>query len=132
MGKRGSDSALLKSHHALSVLPADDGSLAIAFPARIHDGANPYPCCSPSSWYPWDYSGLMRFELRGTTAADASLRALPALVTDRGNPATPGSWNSYDAAASSARSVLFRNGTAYVAHGRFWHRDNVGTIVGPY
>lgn len=132
MGKRGSDSALLKSHHALSVLPAADGSLAIAFPARIHDGSGPTYCCSPSSWYPWDYSGLLRFELRGTTAADASLRALPALVTDRSNPATPSSWNYSDPAASSARSVLFRNGTAYIAHGRFWHRDNVGTIVGPY
>jgi len=132
MGKRGSDSALLKSHHALSVLPAADGSLAIAFPARIHDGASPNSCCGPSTWYPWDYSGLMRFELRGATAADARLTALPALVTDRANPATPYSYNYYDPAASSARSVLFRNGTAYVAHGRFWHRDNVGTIVGPY
>jgi beta propeller domain-containing protein len=132
MGKRGSDSALLKSHHAFSVLPASDGSMAIAMPARIHDGANPMYCCAPSAMYPWQYSGLMRFELRGTTPADARLSALPALVTERANPALPYAYDYNDAAANGARSVLFRNGTVYVGGGRFWHLDNVGTIVGPY
>ena len=33
-GKRGSDSPLLRDHHALSILPQADGSISIAFPAR--------------------------------------------------------------------------------------------------
>lgn len=129
MGKRGSESALMRNHHAFSVLPAADGSLAVALPARIHDGS-PLSCCGPSAMYPWQYSGLMRFELRGAGAA-ARLQALPPLVTHRASvPAY--SAPSDDAAASSARSVLFREGTVYVGGGKFWHLDNVGTIVGPY
>ena len=130
MGKRGSESALMQSHHAFSALPAADGSLAIALPARIHDGVAPI-CCGPSAWYPWQYSGLLRYEVRGSTPADARLQALPSLVTHRtvlGNESAP----MDDASASNARSVLFRNGTVYVSSGKFWHLDNVGTIVGPY
>jgi uncharacterized secreted protein with C-terminal beta-propeller domain len=130
MGKRGSESALLRSHHALSVLPGADGSTRIALPARIHDGVPAY-CCTPWASYNWQYSGLMRFELRGATPADARLQELPALVTHRASgPATYSPQD--DASASDARSVLFRNGTVYVGGGRFWHLDNVGTIVGPY
>jgi hypothetical protein len=131
MGKRGSESALIQSHHAFSALPTADGSLAIALPARIHDGVNPAYCCGPSASYPWQYSGLMRFEVRGSTAADARLQALPALVTHRA--LSPNDYAPADDASSiNARSVLFRNGTVYVSSGKLWHLDNVGTIVGPY
>ena len=131
MGKRGSESALIQSHHAFSALPRADGSLAIALPARIHDGSPMYGS-GPTASYPWQYSGLMRFEVRGETAATASLQQLPPLVTHRA--AAPGNYSSPvdDAASFNARSVLFRNGTVYVSSGMFWHQDNVGTIVGPY
>ncbi|MEO7742765.1 MAG: beta-propeller domain-containing protein [Usitatibacter sp.] len=129
MGKRGSESALMRSHHAFSVLPAADGSLAIALPARIHDGA--HTCCGASAYYQWQYSGLLRYEVRGSTPADARLQALPFLVTHRSLPGNE-SFQPDDASAVNARSVLFRNGTVYVSSGKFWHLDNVGTIVGPY
>lgn len=131
MGKRGSESALLRSHHAFSALPGADGSMAIAVPARIHNGAAPIGCCGPSAQYPWEYSGLMRFELRGTTPSSARLQPLPALVTHRSGAAPSYGSPADDTAASTARSVLFRNGTVYVSAGRFWHLDNVGTMVGP-
>lgn len=91
----------------------------------------PAYCCTPWASYNWQYSGLMRFELRGATPADARLQELPALVTHRASG--PASYSPQDdASASGARSVLFPNGTVYVGGGRFWHLDNVGTIVGPY
>jgi hypothetical protein len=125
LGKRGSESALLRSHHAFSTLMQADGQGRLAFPARIHDGA-PYTA-DVWSGYPWQYSGLMRFELRGTGAADARLVPLPSLVTHNVVAASPVS----DAAATEARAVQFRNGTIYIGSGRFWRQDAAGGTVGP-
>lgn len=127
MGKRGSESALLKNHHAFSMLSLPDGSQSIAIPAGIHDGASP----GPYDWavHPWDHSGLLRFELRGATAADARLVQLPTLVTHRSSfPSSP----SVDAAKIDARSILLRSGTVYVGNGEFWHQDSQGATRGPY
>jgi hypothetical protein len=131
MGKRGSESALMQSHHAFSALPNADGSLAIALPARIHEGSPLYGAGATAS-YPWTYSGLMRFEVRGTTAANAFLQQLPPLITHRAESPVNYGAPADDAASFNARSVLFRNGTVYVSSGKFWHLDTVGTIVGPY
>jgi hypothetical protein len=127
LGKRGSDSALLRHHHALSMLEQPDGARVLAFPARIHDGVAP-PWADPSYAYPWLQSGLARFELRGTTAADARLVQLPMLVTHGGSLGNPPG----DGSADDARSVLFRNGTIYVSGGRFWRQDPGGTTFGPF
>ena len=128
MGRRGSESALLRSHHALSALMNGDGTGLFGLPARIHDGTP--PSGSDDSYpYPWQYSGLMRFELRGTSPADARLVQLPSLITHRAAQPYP---PNDDAADSRARSVLFRNGTVYVGEGRFWHQDSVGNTSGPH
>lgn len=130
LGKRGSESALLRSHHAFSLLPRADGSATLAFPARIHDGI-PTSGSGPTAYYPWKESGLVRVELRGTGAADARLEALPGLVTHR--PTTPASYPPADDGSwSSARAVQFQNGVVYVSGGKFWHRDEVGTVTGPF
>jgi uncharacterized secreted protein with C-terminal beta-propeller domain len=129
MGKRGSDSALLRNHHAFSALMQPDGSGSIAIPARIHDGpVAPYGG-SDSDFYPWQHSGLMRFELRGTSASDARLVQLPSLITHSAAQ-LPAPYN--DAASNGARSVLFRNGTVYVGNGQFWRQDNMGNTFGPH
>jgi hypothetical protein len=125
MGKRGSDSALLRDHHAFSFLTLADGLANIAIPASIHDGS---PMgTGPSAYYPWQKSGLMRFELRGTTAADARLAPLPSLLTHQ----MPQSAPVPDFAMDGARSVLFPNGTIYVGKGQFWRQDTVGSVSGP-
>jgi uncharacterized secreted protein with C-terminal beta-propeller domain len=128
MGKRGSDSALLKSHHAFSALMQADGSASFGIPASIHDGPPPPYGYDDSYMYPWQYSGLMRFELRGTSASDARLVQLPTLVTHRASQ----QFAPYnDPAPDGARSVLFRNGTIYVGNGRFWRQDSAGNTFGP-
>ncbi len=126
MGKRGSDSALLRDHHAFSFLTMGDGVANIAIPASLHDGSP--TGTGPSAYYPWQRSGLMRFELRGTTAADAHLAALPSLVTYQMPQAAP----IPDFAADGARSVLFANGTIYVGRGQFWRQDTSGNVSGPF
>src|SRR5207248_6968738 len=78
IGKRGSNSVLLTDHHAFSMLTLSPTSSTIGIPARINDGA---PVASPSFFYPWVESGLARFELQGSTAADARLVQLPSLIT---------------------------------------------------
>ena len=81
MGKRGSDSALLYHHHAFSAITKPDGTLAIGIPARIHDGSTlPVPPGFPAT-YNWQESGLLRFEMRGSTPANAQLVQLPSLAT---------------------------------------------------
>jgi hypothetical protein len=129
MGRRGSDSALLRSHHAFSALMNTDGTGSIAIPARIHDGTPSY-YSGDSTYYPWLESGLMRFELRGTSASEARLVQMPSLITHRATQATPGSYS--DASADGARSVLFRNGTIYVGKGLFWRQDSAGRAFGPF
>jgi hypothetical protein len=127
LGKRGSDSALLRSHHAFSALMQPNGTGSFALPARIHDG--PGPLAEDWQTYPWQYSGLMRFELRGTTAADARLMQQPTLVTHHASQPVQ-SWR--DAASDGARSVLFRSGTIYVTNGQFWRQDTAGNAFGPF
>lgn len=130
MGKRGSESALLRHHHAFSALTLSDSLSMIGIPARLHDGT---PAYAPggSAFYPWQESGLMRFELRGKTAADAQLVRMPSLITHRAvssfdyPPAT-------DASGNDARSILFRNGTVYIGNGQFWRQDIGGTTYGPF
>ena len=127
LGKRGSESALLRHHHALSLLEHPDGARLLAFPVRIHDGVLP-PWADASYPHPWQHSGLARFELRGTSATDARLVQLPTLVS---HTASSGSVIG-DGSADDARSVLFRNGTIYVSGGRFWRQDASGATFGPF
>ena len=127
MGKRGSDSALLRSHHAFSVLMRTDGSASLAFPARLHDGFVGYPT-GDSTYYPWQESGLMRFELR-PGASGAQLVQQPSLITQS---ASQGPMSSTDPATTNGRSILFTGGSVYVGNGQFWRQDNNGNAFGPY
>jgi uncharacterized secreted protein with C-terminal beta-propeller domain len=125
MGKRGSDSPLLYTHHAFSALGRADGSLAIAIPATITEGIQTYD----SQWLPWDHSGLLRFELRGSTPADARLEQLPTLVSERAS--SPNSYPPYDYDHAD-RSVLYPANSVFVSKGRFWRQDGSGASYGPY
>jgi len=129
IGKRGSNSALLHDHHAFSMLTQANGTASIAIPARIHDGAMPESGSGDSAYYPWAYSGLLRFELHGATPADASLKQTPSLIS-HSTPPSPGFYN--DPGAYDGRSVLFRDGAMYIGNGQFWRQDNAGNTFGPF
>lgn len=127
MGKRGSGSALLGNHQAFSVLPLAADRMAFGIPARIHDGFPDYGS-GPSASYPWNHSGLLRFELQGDSAANARLVQMKTLQSHNLQVSPP----AYDAATTDARSVLFPKGSLYIANGRFWHQDTAGMATGPF
>ena len=121
--------------HALSVLRHADGTHSIAFPALVADGF-PYGGTS-GEWasYPWEYSGLLRFEMLGTTAADARLLHTHTLKTAVPAPgqtypttyAETGNWYG----GGYGRSVLFRDATIYAGF-HLWRMDGGGRVDGPY
>jgi hypothetical protein len=129
IGKRGSESALLRHHHAFSARQQEDGSIAVAIPARIHDGSPEY---YGGNWayYPWQESGLVRFEVRGSDAASARLVQLAPLISHRAG--TQGQASFADPAVDRGRSILFRGGTIYIGNGQFWKQDSAGNTAGPY
>lgn len=129
IGKRGSDSALLRDHHAFSILDTGAGTTALAFPASIHDGSPPF-VDNPSYYYPWVESGLARFELRGSTADDAQLVQMPSIITQ--SAPVPTGYYSNDPAVGSGRSILFAGHAIYVGNGQFWLQDAMGTNSGPF
>jgi beta propeller domain-containing protein len=133
LGKRGSDSAIFGSHHAFSALARPDGSTLVAFPASINDGTPMWGGTGDSAYYPWQYSGLMSFEIRGATAADAHLVQKQTLVSARAadglysNPP-----NGEGTTWGAGRSVLFPEASIYVGGGKFWRQDSTGATFGPY
>lgn len=129
IGKRGSDSALFRSHHAFSTLAKADGSTSVAFPVSVADGI---PSGSgPTAWYPWAYSGLMRFDIVGNSPANARIAFDKTLVVAR-----PGSGSNYGGSDESsygqARSVLFPDASIYVRDGKFYRQDASAAVSGPY
>ncbi|HEX4779817.1 MAG TPA: beta-propeller domain-containing protein [Usitatibacter sp.] len=130
MGKRGSESALLYDHHALSALLGADGTDLFAMPVSLHDGAPLYGASpsDPTAYYPWLESGLMMFRLQGSTALDTKLVPLSPLITHSvSEPMT----SVTDGGAFMGRSVLFPNGVVYVSNGYFWRQDATGAKFGP-
>ncbi|HUP30173.1 MAG TPA: beta-propeller domain-containing protein [Usitatibacter sp.] len=134
IGKRGSQSALLQHHHAFSSLAMGPDLTRIAIPASVSDGYAPMYGSGPSAPFPWAYSGLLRFELRGSTPADARLTAMEPLVSNRAIFGYPyPSYPAYpDPGATDGRSVLFPNGTVFVGNGQFWHQGESGGVTGPF
>ncbi|QJR10848.1 hypothetical protein DSM104443_01918 [Usitatibacter rugosus] len=131
LGKTGSMSPLSASHHAFSMLRNADGTATLGIPARIHGGEATNPN-DPPGWqqFSWQYSGLLRFRLVGTTPATASLQVLDPLVTHRPQSV----YGSYQDPAymGTARSVLFERGPVYVGGGLFWREDTNGAALGPF
>lgn len=124
IGKRGSDSALLKTHHAFSALANPDGSISFAIPARVHDGPPPAGGGWAPPTYPYYQSELLRFDVAGSRITQQ-----PSLVFKVAGP-----WDAYsygfDPAREEARSVIFGKGVLFVGGGRFWLQNASGT-AGP-
>lgn len=129
IGKRGSDSALLSDHHALSGLQLGD-TFRFAVPLRLHGPNGTEPRYTPPEYYyPYLSSGLYAFDIDTAHPATARIAAYPPLITAR---ASSGGYG-YDDAAQDARSVLLPSGAIYVERSRFWFApwNDLGHPVGP-
>lgn len=125
IGERGSDSAVLRDHHAFSALTLADGRLRFAFPAKVHGERFPLQSGSGSDWAPWTESGLFAFDVVGS-GASAQLLPLSPLITRR-----PPDSEWADDARSNARSLLTPNGAIYISEGGFWVGPWATTTVEP-
>lgn len=124
LGKQGSYSALLDNPHAFSALLRPDTSGTIAFPARINEGP-----MQPSGAIPWNFSGVLRFDLQRSSPTEVRMGPPEFLVS---HSSTTTSVDSYrDPAVRNGRSILFQAGTVYVGDGKFWHQDAAGQTTGP-
>lgn len=102
IGKRGTDTAVSQSHHALTSLQRGN-NLQVAFPVSLHEGGTDYPP-GPSAYYNWSRDQLYRLNINTQTGA---MQALPPLVS---NSATQDYLWPYD------RSVMIDN-YVYYLHG---------------
>jgi uncharacterized secreted protein with C-terminal beta-propeller domain len=125
IGERGSDSALLKSHHALSVIDRGAEGIELAFPARVASG-RVVSGSGQSATYDWQESSLRRYRVKdGRLVEGMALSVWPKFS------AAP--VLSADHTASTGRSILMGNGAAvYVGNGRLWFQDPAGVASGPF
>lgn len=127
LGERGSDSAVLRDHHAFSALPLPGGGLRFAIPARVHGQRSPASSGFGPAEVAWTESGLFAFDITGS-GDTATLQALPPLIVQRPpQPAWP------DGTAYTARSLLTTPGVIFVNAGRFYDAPwaATGTPRGP-
>ena len=115
LGNTGSDSALLRDHHAMATVLNADGTGSIAFPVRIVENGG------------WQYSGLARFYLAGTSAADMKLVTLLPLTA----VAPFGSSFTGSDPAVNGRALLNGANGIFVGNGRVWWQDSGGVSFGP-
>ena len=126
LGKRGSQTAVMASHHALSTLRTS-GGLSLAMPVRVHANlASDPPPVATWDYERWSWSGLQKFEVTGDTPGTTRLVMGKALVT---HSRELGNQTGYDDAAYGARSVQFTRGTVYVENGRYWLSDAEGNLT---
>lgn len=110
LGKRGTDSAALHDHHAVTVLPDGNARLRVALPIKLHDTKTAGMQMHPSDYYAHTQTGLYRFEV---DKAAKKIRMLTPLVTERGR-------EEYWMYPQNDRSVLIGDYVHYFHNGNFW------------
>lgn len=109
LGKRGTDSAALHDHHAVTVLPAGN-KLRVALPIKLHDTVPAGMQQHPSNHYDHTQTGLYRFEV---DKAAKKIRQLAPLITEHER-------EEYWMYPQNDRSVLFGDYVYYFHNGNFW------------
>lgn len=128
VGRRGSQSAALRDHHAISHLPAgSEGVHRFAVPIEVHD-REPRPQDGPSTSFPWLHTGLYLFEVEGAgSGAAARLRDVGAVVASDASAGGSGQHTHGD------RSVIQGAAVHYLHQGQVWSApwDAPDDVVGP-
>lgn len=109
LGKRGTDSAALHDHHAVTTLPVGT-DLRVALPIKLHDTPQQGMQGQPSDYYGHTQTGLYRFEV---DKAAKKIRQLAPLITERGR-------EEYWSYPQNDRSVMIGDYVHYFHNGNFW------------
>ncbi|MDQ5769039.1 beta-propeller domain-containing protein [Thiothrix subterranea] len=109
LGKRGTDSAALHDHHAVTTLPVGT-DLRVALPIKLHDTPQQGMQGQPSDYYDHTQTGLYRFEVDKSAK---KIRQLAPLITERGR-------EEYWSYPQNDRSVMIGDYVHYFHNGNFW------------
>lgn len=109
IGRRGTDSAVLRDHLALTWLPRPDGSHRIAIPVDLHDEPATMQPKPPWYWHDWTHTGLYLLEI----SAGRLLPAGAIVVARRGSDPEP-------SALDPDRSLLRGDEVHYLRGGSAW------------
>lgn len=123
IGKRGTESAALHSHHAVTTLNVNQ-TYQVAIPVDLHE-EEPQEKGSPvaSTYYGYTHTGLYRFNI---DINNQTIRKIPAMIID--NQKTP-----YWGDSSNDRSVIIKDTVFFMHDGEIWTQDWAGNnkIIGP-
>jgi hypothetical protein len=115
IGRRGTDSAALSDHHAVTFLPATSGTPGrLALPMRMHDTPYPYGQSNPdnpSTYYDWTHTGLYLFNI----SADVIELAGKLIIANRATGDAP----LHDGYGGD-RSVFVNGSVHYIHTGDVW------------
>jgi uncharacterized secreted protein with C-terminal beta-propeller domain len=123
VGQRGTESALFRTHQALSVRSFGDRT-SIAFPAAVYEGLSPEAVLAqPFSSAPFRYSGLLQFDIH--TGAQAAISQSPAIsIPDFGS----NTQLAASAASNDARGLYLNDLRVYLENGRIWYQRGMETL----
>ncbi len=132
LGKRGTESAVLANHHALTYLASGNtGPARLAIPVELHDTVPQnawFDPAMPSAYYDWTHTGLYLFEI--DTGQAAGIRSSGRMVVSERSAAQP-----YEPPGGTHfdRSVLAGESVHYVHQGRVWSMawNDPGNLSGP-
>ncbi len=125
IGKRGTDSAALHDHHAITTLKVGE-RLRLALPIALHDRPSKYgDPIAPSYYYDYTHTGLYRFEV-DPVARKIDTAIEPLIVADRRSA------TSWEGGTRNDRSAIIGDHVHYLHNGRFWsQRWRGGVVTGP-
>lgn len=111
IGKRGTETAVSQTHHALTTLQKGN-NLQVALPVSLHNGSASYASGSAAStFYNWTQDELYRLNIDTQTG---TMQALAPMVSEAGNGTDPYAYSSYQ--WPNDRSAMIGNFIHYL-HG---------------
>ncbi len=128
IGKRGTSSAALYAHHAMTTLRVNE-VLRVALPVALHDTPSPYATGAPWDGFDYTHTGLYRYEI--DTQARKILNLPPLIVASRDAGSEAEYWQIgtevYD------RSLIVDDWVYFLHAGRFWTQrwDGAMPAIGP-
>ncbi len=130
VGERGTHSIALSNHRAITIQRAtDEHPTRVSFGIDVHGRANPDASyVSPQTWYPWSYTGLHGFDVRG--GDDAGITARGKILVESAS----GSVDRFGGPQQHGDRSVMVNDSVYYVHGAdVWGApwDNLGSANGP-
>lgn len=123
LGKRGTETAALYTHHAMTGLKVGD-QYRVAVPVQLHEGDAPTLVVKPSTYYPFKHFGLYRFDI---DINNQKIIQIPPMITQGGSVSLGLTGFIND------RSVFINDNVHFMHNGDFWSQDwkGINPLKGP-